>query len=110
MDIFNVTEIIGGRNLAEHTYAEFFRAATDSCSVGLAVWPAGALDDQKPHAEDEIYYVVSGRGRIRVAGESREVVPGSVVFVGAHVVHQFHDISERLDVLVFWSPARGAVR
>jgi quercetin dioxygenase-like cupin family protein len=34
------------------------------------------------------------------------VEPGSVAFVAAGVEHRFVDISEDLEVLVFWSPAR----
>jgi len=30
--------------------------------------------------------------------------PGSLVFVGARVEHNFHTIEEDLRVLVFWAP------
>ncbi|MCK7526822.1 MAG: cupin domain-containing protein [Ignavibacteriales bacterium] len=31
-------------------------------SMGLYVLPTGGGDPQSPHTEDEVYYVVSGRG------------------------------------------------
>jgi quercetin dioxygenase-like cupin family protein len=34
-------------------------------------------------------------------------VPGTVVFVAAHVAHRFHDIAERLELLVVFGPAEG---
>src|SRR5579864_1562366 len=89
-----------------HGYIDFL--ASDKLSVGLAIWPRGVIDRQKPHQEDEVYYVISGRGTIRVAGEDREVRPGSLVFVGAGVEHRFHEIDEDLRVLVFWAPPHGA--
>ena len=85
-----------------HGYVDFL--ASEKLSVGLAVWPAGSVDGQRPHEEDEVYYVISGRGFIRVADEDRSLKPGSLVFVAAHVEHRFHDIEEDLRVLVFWAP------
>ena len=45
-----------------HDFAEFFRAPTGTLSLTVARWPAGSVDDQQPHTEDEVYYVASGRG------------------------------------------------
>ena len=85
-----------------HGYIDFL--ASKELSVGLAIWPAGATDRQRPHREDEVYYVISGRGEIRVADEERYVKSGSLVFVAAGVEHRFHNIEEDLRVLVFWAP------
>jgi len=90
------------RDADGHGYVDFL--ASDKLSVGLAIWKAGSIDRQQPHKEDEVYYVVSGRGAIRVAGEDRAVRQGSLVFVAAGVEHRFHDIEEDLRVLVFWAP------
>ncbi len=48
--------------LAQSTerYLEFVRVS--SLSVGIYVLDSGALDPQKPHSEDEVYYVASGSG------------------------------------------------
>jgi mannose-6-phosphate isomerase-like protein (cupin superfamily) len=51
-----------------------------------------------------VYYVISGRGSITVGEEGEVVGPGSVIFVAAGVPHRFHDITEDLQVLVFWAP------
>ena len=96
------------RDAEGHGYVDFL--ASDKLSVGLAIWPAGSVDRQRPHQEDEVYYVISGRGTIRVAGEDRPVKTGSLVFVKAQVEHRFHDIEEDLRVLVFWAPPHVADR
>jgi mannose-6-phosphate isomerase-like protein (cupin superfamily) len=90
------------RDSEGHGYIDFF--ASDKLSVGLSIWPRGTADRQRPHEEDEVYYVISGRGAIRVGAEDRPVQPGSLVFVAAQLEHRFHDIEEDLRVLVFWAP------
>lgn len=90
------------RDADGHGYVDFLDS--ERLSVGLAVWPAGSTDRQQPHREDEVYYVISGRGVIRVDDEDRPVNAGSLVFVAAGVEHRFHDIDEDLRVLVFWAP------
>jgi mannose-6-phosphate isomerase-like protein (cupin superfamily) len=87
-------------------YREFL--TVPDMSAGLYVLEAGAVDPQSPHTEDEVYYVVAGRARITVGDETREVQHGSVIFVAATVMHRFHDITERLELLVFFGPAEGS--
>lgn len=82
---------------------------SDLLSVGLYTLPAGAADDQQPHAEDEVYYTVRGRATIRVGDEHHPVKPGSVLFVPAGAYHYFHDITEELVLLVFWAPPERSV-
>jgi len=96
------------RDSEGHGYVDFL--ASGKLSVGLAVWPVGSTDRQQPHREDEVYYVISGRGTITVGGEQRTVKAGSLVFVAAEVEHHFHDIEEDLRVLVFWAPPHIAPR
>jgi mannose-6-phosphate isomerase-like protein (cupin superfamily) len=74
-------------------------------SAGLYVLPAGGADHQKPHREDEIYYVIRGRALFKAGSEDREVSAGSVIFVAAQVGHRFYDITEELTMLVFFAPA-----
>jgi quercetin dioxygenase-like cupin family protein len=84
-------------------YREFMRVP--AISVGLYVLAAGATDRQKPHREDEVYYILRGRARFKAGSEDREVSTGSVIFVAAEVGHRFYDIAEELAVLVVFSPA-----
>lgn len=103
MDAFELDSLLHERAAAGKLYHEFIR--THDLSVGLYVLPAGATDPQGPHTEDEVYYVVSGSGRILVGDEDGAVQAGSVVFVGADVQHRFHDIEEELVILVAFGPA-----
>ena len=76
-------------------------------SAGLYVRPAGDVDPQLPHHEDEMYYVVRGKARFRAGHEDGEVAEGSLLFVAAEVEHRFYDIVEELAVLVVFAPAES---
>ncbi|HXE90271.1 MAG TPA: cupin domain-containing protein [Terriglobales bacterium] len=110
MLVFHTMELREARAKAGHAYREFLRTA--GLSAGLYELPAGAEDKQKPHTEDEIYYVVSGRAKFFSDGDGTarhlDVGPGSVIFVGANADHRFHDITEDLVLLVFFGPAEGS--
>jgi mannose-6-phosphate isomerase-like protein (cupin superfamily) len=82
---------------------------SDLLSVGVYVLPAGGTDGQKPHKEDEVYYVVRGRAKFRAGSADHAIEPGTVLFVAAREPHHFHDIEEELVLVVFWAPPQGSV-
>jgi len=104
-DFFTLNEIDAQRAAGNKLYKEFLRVP--AMSAGLYVLPAGGTDPQRPHHEDEMYYVVRGRARFRAGDEDREISAGTVLFVAAEVEHRFHDIKEELAVLVFFAPAES---
>lgn len=106
MDIFEMADLIAEQGELGERYLEFFTADTGTLSLGLYVLPAGDDDPQQPHTEDEIYYVVSGSGMLRVGDEDRQVRAGTVVFVETAVPHKFHSITETLTLLVVFAPPR----
>jgi mannose-6-phosphate isomerase-like protein (cupin superfamily) len=90
-------------------YLEFVRVS--GFTVGIYVLDGGAKDYQKPHSEDEVYYVASGRAKMTIDSDGDlstfDVCPGTIIFVPALVQHSFFDIIERLELLVFFGPAEG---
>lgn len=105
MQSWEIDEVEAERAATGIRYHEFLREA--DLSAGLYVLEAGERDPQSPHTEDELYYVVSGIARVTVGESVRDIGPGSLVFVGATVPHRFHDIAERLVLLVVFGPAEG---
>ena len=99
-------ELDGARSVAGRPYHEFLRAA--AMSAGLYVLEAGALDAQRPHAEDEVYVVVGGRARFTSGGATIDVAPGDTIFVAAGEEHRFHDIAETLRLIVVFAPPESA--
>jgi mannose-6-phosphate isomerase-like protein (cupin superfamily) len=86
-------------------YQEFLRVRT--MSAGVYRLPAGAVDPQAPHREDEVYVVLRGRATLEVDGRPMAAAPGSFLFVPAGAKHRFVKIEEDLEVLVFFAPAES---
>ena len=75
MDAWEFSEIEVARAASGRAYHEFKRVP--DLSAGIYTLEAGAIDPQQPHTEDELYYVVTGRGVVTVGAEERPVVPRS---------------------------------
>jgi mannose-6-phosphate isomerase-like protein (cupin superfamily) len=106
MDAHELADVAARRAASGRPYLEFI--TVPDLSVGLYVLALRQPDLQQPHTEDEVYYVASGRGRITVGDEVRDVAPGSIVFVATGVPHRFHDITEELTLFVAFGPAEGS--
>ena len=108
MDAFELSQLIQERGKTGKLYFEFLHVP--DLSMGIYQLPKGGVDPQSPHTEDEVYYVVSGAAKIKVANENRAVKAGSVVYVAKNVEHRFHSIEEDLTLLVFFAPAEYSKR
>jgi len=97
------TPAVGGEptHWAEHL-------ASADLSVGTYSIPAGGLDDQEPHREDEIYVVQSGAATLVTDSGTAQVLAGSVIFVPAGERHRFTGVREDLALLVIFAPPYGS--
>ncbi len=85
---------------------EFMRVET--MSAGLYRLKAGETDRQKPHTEDEIYFVTRGQAKFAAGENVQEVGAGSIIYVEARRDHRFVDITEDLEALVIFAPSEGS--
>jgi mannose-6-phosphate isomerase-like protein (cupin superfamily) len=108
MQTFDLNHLRAEQERAGRPWREFLRAP--SLSVGVYHLKAGQADPQQPHTEDEVYYVLGGKGRFRDGEESVAVGPGSLIFVPRSAVHRFYDITEDLTLLVFFAPPEGSLK
>ena len=103
-------EVIAGAGdfvgAGEAHWAEQFRVPDLSC--GTYSIPAGAVDDQTPHTEDEIYVCTGGRATLRTPSGDAAITAGAVVYVPAGEEHCFIEVTEDLSLVVFFAPAEGA--
>jgi mannose-6-phosphate isomerase-like protein (cupin superfamily) len=104
-EVFTVEELSAKVEGKEASVFEFLRTPTLSCMVYRL--PAGSRDMQAPHLEDEVYFVLSGRARLRVAGLEREVAPGNILFIRATLEHSFFKIEEDLTVVAVFGAYTG---
>ena len=73
--------------------------------VALSIPPS--TSHQTPHAQDEIYVIIRGRGILFHDGEGDPFESGDVLLVAAGAEHHFRDISEDLAVWRVFYGARG---
>jgi mannose-6-phosphate isomerase-like protein (cupin superfamily) len=103
LQAFSLDGLRAAHQAAGNRYLEFLRVP--ALSAGLYKLPAEGVDPQKPHAEDEIYYIVAGRSKFTCEGKTVDIEPGMTVYVAARDEHRFHDITEDLEILVVFAPA-----
>lgn len=102
MDIYKITELAARRKASAADYLELFRQG--SMSAGVYMLPKDAFDPQRPHSEDEMYYIISGHGHFKCGDEDVEVEPGQAIFVAKGVEHRFHTITEDMTIVVVFAP------
>lgn len=74
----------------------------DSLAAGLLILKPGEEDTQTPHESDEVYYVISGDGFLRIKDKDYEVSKDKLFFVAKNIEHYFHGNSKELKVLYFF--------
>ena len=104
-DFLQTSQLEESQKKSGKRYFEFLRVP--AMSAGIYILASGATDPQSPHKEDELYYVLRGRARMKAGNEDQAVATGAVIFVAAGVEHRFYDIEEELSVLVFFAPAES---
>jgi mannose-6-phosphate isomerase-like protein (cupin superfamily) len=102
---FEIQEILR-KTVGERSYAEFLRVP--AMSAGIYRLAVGTSDLQKPHEEDEIYFVSRGKAKIQIGSRRREVSEGLVILVEARADHHFYDIEQELVLLVVFAPAESS--
>ena len=87
---------------------ERFAVALERGSLSIELYAPRGSDPQQPHARDEVYVVVSGRGEFVNGPERHAFAPGDVMFVPAGVEHRFEQFTDDLAVwVVFYGPEGG---
>ncbi len=71
------------------------------------VMPGYALGGDT-HEEDEIYYILSGHGKLRLDDETVEIYPNQIIFIPAGVFHALDNSgsSEPMTILTMWKDYR----
>jgi mannose-6-phosphate isomerase-like protein (cupin superfamily) len=79
----------------------------NSFEVGVLRLNPGQKDTQGPHSEDELYFVMEGKGYINMVEKNYEVRKGSCIFVPSKTEHYFHGHKERLVVLYVFNVSKS---
>ncbi len=85
-----------------------FRYALRHGTMKLGLYAPRGEDDQTPHKQDELYFVVSGTGFFLKNGERRAFAAHDAIFVEAGAEHRFVDFTPDFTAwVVFWGPEGG---
>jgi mannose-6-phosphate isomerase-like protein (cupin superfamily) len=76
-------------------------------TLDLALSLPPSTKPQAPHAQDELYVVLRGRGVLHHDGEEDVFEAGDVLFVAAGVEHRFAEVSPDCAVWRIFYGARG---
>jgi len=96
-DLSAYLEKIKNNNSYFHTFIN-----KDSLAAGVLVLKPGEEDTQTPHDSDEVYYVISGDGFLKIKDKDYSVSKDKLFFVAKNVEHYFHGNTKQLKVLYFF--------
>jgi mannose-6-phosphate isomerase-like protein (cupin superfamily) len=96
-DLANFLEKIKNNNSYFHTFIN-----KDSLAAGVLVLQPGEEDTQEPHDSDEVYYVISGDGFLKIKNKDYKVSKDKLFFVAKDIEHYFHGNKKQLKVLYFF--------
>jgi mannose-6-phosphate isomerase-like protein (cupin superfamily) len=85
-----------------------FHYALRHGTMKIGLYAPLGVDAQEPHAQDELYVVVSGYGEFVKNGERRAFRAQDVIFVEAGATHRFEGFSADFSAwVIFWGAAGG---
>jgi len=99
--VFDLESVKARLTGKEVEYLEFLNVPALNC--GIYFLAAGSTDMQAPHDDDEVYFVLSGKARMKLADQERDVGPGSLLYIGATTEHSFFEIKEDMTLLVMFA-------
>ena len=62
----------------------------------------GEKDTQEPHDSDEIYYIISGDGFLKIKNKDYAISKEKIFFVEKNTPHFFHGNKKELKILYFF--------
>ena len=77
----------------------------DSLAAGVLVLQPGEQDTQEPHQSDEVYFIISGDGFLKIQNKDYKISKDKLFFVAKNVEHYFHGNTTELKVLYFFGGA-----
>ena len=77
-------------------------------SMSVEIYRPQITDPQKPHQQDELYVILSGKGEFVNNGTRNAFGPGDVLFVPAGIEHFFENFTnDFVTWVIFYGPVGG---
>ena len=104
--VVHLDDVTARQKASGRSYESFL--SVPSMSLGQYTLSAGAVDGQKPHDRDEVYYVLEGAATFFADGKREPVKAGAVIYVRREVEHRFEAITDDLRLLVVFASEPGS--
>jgi len=103
MSHISITDVADDLEPGDLTHREVLTAGPLTVEVGK--YPADGAVPKNSHNEQELYYVLSGSGKLRVGDDTHGISAGDLVSVEPDLEHDFFHITEELTVLIVLGPS-----
>lgn len=80
---------------------------TKGCCTGISHYASLSYTPPAIHEDQEGFYVISGSGAARIAGEEFLIAPDMSLIAPAGAEHQFRSDSEQIPLVLFWFHAQA---
>ena len=105
VDVKNVTPLVFGESYESRMILDHVITGRDDViQINHGTVKAGYALGGAAHEEDEIYYILSGTGKLRLDDEIIDIAGGQVIFIPAGCFHALDNTasSEDMCILTFW--------
>jgi mannose-6-phosphate isomerase-like protein (cupin superfamily) len=97
---FDLSTYLGKIKKSDNYFHTFINR--DSLAAGVLVLQPGEQDTQEPHQSDEVYFIISGDGFLKIKNKDYKISKDKLFFVAKNVEHFFHGNTKELKVLYFF--------
>lgn len=98
---FDVTKYIDEIRNSDGYFHTFINK--QNIAAGVLVLEPNEDDTQEPHDSDELYYVISGDGFLKINNKDYDISEGTAYYVQKNIPHKFFGNKKELIVLYFFS-------
>jgi mannose-6-phosphate isomerase-like protein (cupin superfamily) len=88
-----LTALMAATVTPQHPQGQRFARAFAHGTMSVELYSPLGSDPQTPHDQDELYFIVSGHGRLILGDEVYGFGPGDAFFVPAGTLHHFEGFS-----------------
>ena len=98
---FDVTKYIDEIRNSDGYFHTFINK--QNIAAAVLVLEPNEEDTQEPHDSDELYYVISGDGFLKINNKDYDISEGTAYYVQKNIPHKFFGNKKELIVLYFFS-------
>ena len=109
VDVKNVKPLVFGESYESRMILDHVITGRDDViQINHGTVKAGYALGGAAHEEDEIYYILSGKGKLQLDDKIVEIAQGQVIFIPAGCFHALdnRESEEDLCILTFWRDFR----